>query len=217
MGAAAAPPHVGSGAAAPHAGTHHGAHAGAHASAHPGAAIASGPGDATTKTDGAAARLAEEEEEALPPPPSLADRLRGVPLVLSSLSERMLGRLRAAGVDAAMPKKAASGPSPLAEIGAPAGPPGGGSPARAARVRARCARLGLESLAPPGPADGAAGPPRLPASCSLGFAQSAGLWDAFRQRCGHPLPAEAPPIPCQLRSSSGGGQVVAPLLSPLGI
>lgn len=159
---------------------------------------------------GAAVSKSSEDGEArddeLPAPPSVAERLRDVVLVRSALSERMLARLRAVGVSGDSPARPPLSTSGITEVGA-----SGEAPAAVAAVQAQCSRLGLDSgprarLPPPMP-----GPARLPA-CTVGLAQHAGLWERFRQRCGAPVPAEAPPIPCQLRSSAGGGHVVAPLL-----
>merc|ERR1712129_91688 len=138
---------------------------------------------------------------------------KGVPFVRSALSERMVAKLRTLGLLSDQPKP------PL--ISSSAGELGnsGEAPAAAAAVRAQCARLGLNASSPRAKLPQAIpGPARLP-PCTVGLTQHAGLWERFRQRCGAPISAEtqAPPIPCQLRASAGGGQVVAPLLTPSGL
>lgn len=150
-------------------------------------------------------------EDELPKPPTAAERLKGVPLVRTALSERMLARLGSLGVLGEEPKPLLLSSS-AGELGA-----SGEAPAAAAAVRAQCARFGLDvgprtKLPPIMP-----GPARLPA-CTVGLAQHTGLWERFRQRCGTPVSpeAQAPAIPCQLRASGGGGQVVAPVLTPSG-
>jgi len=152
----------------------------------------------------------ENGEDALPPPPSVSERLRSVRIVRSALSERMLARLRSAGV----PVDSLSSRRLLVHGGLEEATASEEAPVAAAAAQARCTRLGLEDgraerarPLPPVP-----GPPRLPA-CTLGLAYS-GLWERFQAMCGAPLPAETPPIPCELRTSRGGGHVVVPLVIP---
>jgi len=162
---------------------------------------------------GGAGGKADEEldEDEMPPAPTAADRLKSIRLVPSALSEKMLTRLRTEGVEVDAPRQPVLPASGTGEVGT-----SGESPAVTASVRAQCARLGLDGaprarLPAPMP-----GPSRLPA-CTVGLAQhNSSLWEKFRQRCGTPVSAEAPPIPCQLRVSGGGGQVVAPLLISTG-
>lgn len=116
----------------------------------------------------------------------------------SALSERMLAKLRAAGVDQPVPRAAFE--EALEDV-----------PGAAGAASAKCARLGIDAtcstrskLPPP-----SLGAPRLP-MCTVGLLHT-GLWERFRTKCGTPLPAEAPPIACELRTSRGGGNVVVPL------
>jgi len=154
-------------------------------------------------------------EEPLPPAPTAAERLKGVPLVTAGLSERMVAKLKALGLLGLEP--ASSGGKPLSSSTTPAselGPPQSGE---ASTLKAQCDRLGLSFPSSRPVSSPAVGPARLPA-CTAGLAQHAGLWERFRQRCGTLVAADAqaPPIPCQVRPSGGGGQVVAPLLLPTG-
>jgi len=175
----------------------------AHADAVP-PASAGGGGVGTNAEDG------EDGEDALPMPQTVAKRLRGVRVVRSALSERMLTRLRAAGVLVdGQPSHRPSVTNALDDAGASVE-----APVAAAAAHSRCTRLGLDNgsaqrarLPPPTP-----GPSRLPA-CTIGLSH-AGLWERFRTKCGTPVPAETPPIPCELRTSRGGGHVVVPLVIP---
>lgn len=167
-------------------------------------------GDAQAQGGTGAGRRANEDaevrEDDLPAPPTVAERMRGVPLVRGALSERMLSRLRALGLLSEEPTPPLFSPG-VGELGT-----SGEAPAVAAAVREKCERLGLDgSVRAKLPPATPPGPPRLPA-CTVGLAQHSGLWERFRQRCDTPVATEAPPIPCQLRASAGGGQVVAPLL-----
>merc|ERR1711920_877836 len=127
----------------------------------------------------------------------------------------MLSRLRSCGVPVDGQRSSAS----LAGTGSATVEEAGSSeeaPMVAAVAQAMCSRLGLDigstgnapkaRLPPPIP-----GPPRIPA-CAITL-NHVGLWERFRKICGTPLPAETPQIPCELRTSRGGGQVVVPLPS----
>eukprot|EP00933_Yihiella_yeosuensis_P021458 TRINITY_DN16970_c0_g1_i1.p1 TRINITY_DN16970_c0_g1~~TRINITY_DN16970_c0_g1_i1.p1 ORF type:complete len:188 (+),score=46.74 TRINITY_DN16970_c0_g1_i1:362-925(+) len=144
------------------------------------------------------AGAAPSADSALPAPPSGADRLRRVKLVASALSEDIITKLKSLSVP--LSRGRSDGISKLVEAGV-----------SAVSQEAQCSRLGLLSpgslrskLPPPLP-----GPPRLPA-CTLSLAHS-GLWERFRQRCGTPLPSEPQPVPCEVKASKGGGNVVVPL------
>ncbi|CAK0879075.1 unnamed protein product [Prorocentrum cordatum] len=171
----------------------------------------------------AAAAEAEEAEEELPPPPTPAQRLGKVRIVRTALGEKTLSRLKAVGISVDVP--GASRPAPSEALD-------GGDAAEvasvvAAAVGAQCARLGLDSAGVGGGAAtaGAAlsaagrarlpqpvpGPPRLP-PCTAGISQ-AGLWELFREQCGSPVPADTPPMLCELRTSRVGGHVVVPVLA----
>lgn len=149
----------------------------------------------------------EEEEDDLPPEPTVAEKLRGIPLVRAALSERMITRLKTSGVLDDDPEKQPPWVEDKSDAASEA-------PAVVAAVKARCARLGLDGTAAAARARPALqlGAPRLP-PCTLGLALHQGLWERFQQCCGTPLPAEVPPVPCQLRPSGGGGQVVVPCLT----
>jgi len=172
--------------------------------------LQSAPGDA-----GAAAGAAgfDDDEDPLPPLSTVAERLRGVRIVRSALSERMLSRLRSAGVavDGDPSGQQQSVASGLDEATA-----SDEAPVAAAAAHQRCIRLGLENPSthraklPPAPS----GPPRLPA-CTASFTHP-DLWERFKAKCGESVPADTPPIPCELRTSRGGGHVVVPLIIPAG-
>jgi len=144
----------------------------------------------------------------VPAPLTAADILRNVQVVRSALSERMLARLRSAGVMEDSPPGSAGGGGGLDEAGVPEE-----APLAEAAAQARCVALGIGGSAPrvrlPAPAPG---PQRLPA-CTVGLTHT-GLWERFRMKCGTPVPGDAPPIPCELRTSRGGGHVVVPLVIP---
>lgn len=154
-----------------------------------------------------AAPNAADDDDLPPPPETAADRFRGVRLVGSALSERMVAKLQAAGIDVDGAEKLSSlSSSAMAteEVGAED---------QLISAAARCAQLGLSEDAQqrarlPLPSLGA---PRLPVCVfepTLG-----GLWQKFRQRCGTPVPADAALLPCELRPSRGGGHVVVPVVS----
>uniref|UniRef100_A0A7S1AY28 Uncharacterized protein n=1 Tax=Noctiluca scintillans TaxID=2966 RepID=A0A7S1AY28_NOCSC len=138
--------------------------------------------------------LAASEEEA-PDPRRTAECLQGVRIMRSLLSEKTVAKLRAAGVSVDSNEV---GSTDVREE------------APAAAVHSRCSRLGLDSsrarLPPPMP-----GPPRLPVGI-VEPSNDAGLWEKFRQLSGTPLPAGSSAIPCELRTSRGGGHVVVPIV-----
>jgi hypothetical protein len=143
----------------------------------------------------------------------VAERLRGVRIVRLALSERMLSRLRSAGV---VVDGVPSGQQPSLASGMDEASASDEAPVAGAAAHLRCVRLGLESPSthraklPPAPS----GPPRLPA-CTASFTHP-NLWERFKAKCGEPVPADTPPIPFELRTSRGGGHVVVPLIIPAG-
>lgn len=155
-------------------------------------------------TDAAPGTDADDLADEPPPPQTAAERLRGVRLVRSALSERLVGKLQAAGV----PVDGREGALSSSLSGSAEEALSEELPAAASR----CSRLGLDGdirqrarLPPPMP-----GAPRLPVCIfepTLG-----GLWEKFRQRCGTPVPADPAPLPCELRTSRGGGNVVVPVV-----
>lgn len=157
----------------------------------------------------------DDEEDTQPKPQTASDRLRGVRIVRSALSELTLTRLRNAGIPVDGQKSSAS---IVGRSGAIADEAGTSEelPVATASAHSRCSRLGLDGgsaqrarLPPPMP-----GPPRLPA-CTIGL-NHVGLWERFRKICGTPVPPDTPPIPCELRTSRGGGHVVVPLVIAIG-
>lgn len=144
-------------------------------------------------------------EAASLPPRTHADRFRGIRINGSLLTQALVEYLRTKGVT--VDTKSGSG----APASSGAGEDGGISEdaATTSALNAQCARLGLDGmqrarLPPPMPM-----PLRLPVSTSE-LAQE-GLFERFRQRCGTALPADPPPMPCESRSSLGGGHVVIPI------
>lgn len=160
-------------------------------------------------TDAPGAGDADDPADAPLPPQTAAERLAGVRLVRSALSERLVRKLQDAGVPV-------DGPGHLSSLSGLAGAACAeemGSEDQPTAASSRCSRLGLDGdirqrarLPPPMP-----GVPRLPVCIfepTLG-----GLWEKFRQRCGTPVPADPAPLPCELRTSRGGGNVVVPLVA----
>lgn len=137
-----------------------------------------------------------EEEDEPPAPRTAADRFRNIRVVQSALGADMLALLRKSGVSL----ESQSGPS----VSVSTGTEEAGLAEDEASAR-ECTRLGLDvgpqrRLPMPGPL-------RLPV-CTID--QQVGLWDRFRKFCGTKMPAEPPPIQCEIRKSRGGGQVVVP-------
>lgn len=180
------------------------------AAAPPGSFVVGRPPEAGDAAVHAAAGAEEEEEEDVTADTfSSVEQLKKLRIVTSCLSETMLARLREAGIPAEE-----RGTRQAASLSCDATVVATDTSSSAAEVL--CARLGLESN---GNAQRARlpstmpTPPRLPL-CTLELSHS-GLWERFRQHCGTPLPPEAAAAKCELRSSAGGGNVLAPLVASL--
>lgn len=158
------------------------------------------PGHLTVESQKEPESPEPESESEQEEPETAADRLRGITIVRTALSERMLERLREAGIDESPRRR-------REEVETEDMPMGVAN-------HLRCSRLGLEdstnleSLVPAQKKY----PPSLPA-CTPEIALG-GLWDKFRLRCGKELPPDPAPLQCGLRSSRGGGSVVVPLAHP---
>lgn len=141
----------------------------------------------------------ESDDEKPLPAPTVAERLCGIRIVNSALSDRMLQKLRDAGVQVDGRERAR--PSSMPE-----------DSEAEATIQAQCAQLGLNG--PENPQQQLPMQPLmvpvLPA-CTAELALGS-LWDKFRQRCGTPLPPDPPALPCELAMSLGGGKVVVPTI-----
>jgi len=155
--------------------------------------------------NGAADDAADDEMDAilgLPPPKTPLERLRDVRIVRSALSQRMLTRLRSAGIIADTPAGQQSNAAEL-ELSS-------------AHHKASSAMLGLDAAA----VEQVAKLPMPPAAnlqisaSTVGLSHD-GLWDRFRKVCGMALPSSTPAATaaCELRNSRGGGQVLLPVAS----
>jgi len=161
-------------------------------------------------TLGARGHGIDNGEEQTPAPRTASDRLRGIRLVHSSLSESFVERLSSLGVavDGSDGRQPSAPFKPTFAVGADM------SPTALAAAQSKCAKLGLAGgdgkrarLPPP-----KQGPPKLPA-CIIEPAHD-GLWEQFLARCGTALSVEAPqPMACELRKSLGGGHVIVPMAS----
>eukprot|EP00931_Biecheleriopsis_adriatica_P075022 TRINITY_DN48985_c0_g1_i1.p1 TRINITY_DN48985_c0_g1~~TRINITY_DN48985_c0_g1_i1.p1 ORF type:complete len:373 (+),score=57.02 TRINITY_DN48985_c0_g1_i1:25-1143(+) len=155
-------------------------------------------------------------EPALPAPPTPAQRLSKIRIVTSALGEQMLEKLRSMGVLSKRGPTTSLDPDDAADSKGSEVPAGTSMLAAgitgAAAAQAHCAHLGLLTVG--AHRDRSRLPPPVQAKqrvhvCTLGLAHS-GLWERFRQRCGTPLPVDPQPLPCELKNSLGGGQVVVP-------
>mmetsp|Transcript_10395 Transcript_10395/g.18672 ORF Transcript_10395/g.18672 Transcript_10395/m.18672 type:complete len:355 (+) Transcript_10395:56-1120(+) len=161
-----------------------------------------------TGRNGTADDQADDDLDAvlgLPPPKTPLERLRDMRIVRSALSQRMLVRLRTAGVtvDGIGQQSLKARTDMLAEVGSSLG---------SHSSKAACARLGLDAsteqvAAVPMPASTSLSIP----ACTAGLSHE-GLWDRFRKVCGMAVPSTGPAVAAaELRNSRGGGQVAAPV------